>query len=85
MTFLQIASKVHKENKSFFCHLSESGFQTILNTNFIDFINILKMPLKNMLKMFLFTPFYGTSLISFRYLKPLEKESFCCYRSPYRR
>ena len=62
MTFLQIASKVLKENKSFFCHLSKSGFQTILYTNFIDFINIFKMPLKIMLKMLLFTPFYGMSV-----------------------
>ena len=59
MTFLQIASKVNKEKK-FFCHLSESGFQTILKTNFIAFVNIPKMPVKNMLKMFLFIPFYGT-------------------------
>ena len=57
MTFL----KSTQGKQKFFCHLSESGFQTILNTNFIDFINILKMPLKNMLKMFLFTSFYGMS------------------------
>ena len=41
ITFLQIASKVKKEN-NFFCHFFESGFQAILNTNFIAFINILK-------------------------------------------